>query len=199
MKNALSHSFLRNLGLRPGSFVKNEEGTAAIEFGFVVPFLFLLFFGLVDLTGLISTSRKVTNASAVIADLVSQNNAAFPKSQLEDYLAAVQMILPDRSPSEIRMQVFAYRMVGAAPARQWSYDSGTGPACAGNIETSRMPDLMTGPNDLIVARVCVTYLPYFGTWKGSPVLGSLSYNVRETTITRPRTRNVIECSDCTKP
>jgi Flp pilus assembly pilin Flp len=184
--------FLKKTGL-----LKNEEGVAAIEFGFIAPVLFLMFFGLVDLTGLISTSRKVTNASAVVADLVSQNTAPFPKAQLEDYLSAIQMILPDRPATDIRVQVYAYRMVGSTPTRIWNFDSGTGPACSGAIPVARMPDLMTGPNDIIVSRVCLDYEPFFGTWKGSPVLGSLVYNVHELTITRPRTRNTIECTNCT--
>ncbi len=180
-----------------GTFFKNERGVVAIEFGFIAPILFLFFFALVDLTGFISTSRKVTNASAVIADLVSQNSAPFPKSQLADYFEAVKMILPDRGAAEIRMDVFAYRLVGAAPTRIWNYTSGTGPACSGAMPLSRMPGLMTGPNELIVARVCVTYLPFWGMWKGSAILGKLTYNVHELTITRPRTRATITCTDCT--
>jgi Flp pilus assembly pilin Flp len=173
-------------------FLEKDDGVAAIEFGFIAPVLFLMFFGLVDLTGFISTSRKVTNASAVVADLVAQNTVSpFPMATLTDYLAAVRMILPDRAPSEIRMQVYTYRMVGGTPTSLWTYDSGTGPNCSGTIPTARMPDLMTGPNDLIVARVCVDYEPYFGTWRGSPILGSLMFNVNEITITRPRTRNTI--------
>jgi Flp pilus assembly pilin Flp len=180
-------------------FHKNQDGVAAIEFGFIAPLLFLIFFGLVDLTGFISTSRKVTSASAVVADLVSQNTVPFPKSQLQDYFTAVKMIMPERDPSTIRLQVIGYKPVGTSPVVptvSWTYDSGSGPACSGAIPLSRMPELMTGPNDLVVARVCVNYEPYFGTWKGSPLLGSLMYNVNELTITRPRAKNTLTCMNC---
>jgi Flp pilus assembly protein TadG len=178
-------------------FRKNEDGVVAIEFAFIAPMLFLVFFGLVDLTGFISTSRKVTNASAVVADLVAQNTAPFPQSQLADYFSAVKMILPDRTAAEVRMEVMAYRKVGtAAPTRIWNNTQGGGPACTGTVPVDRMPDLMTAGNDIIVARVCVTYEPFFGTWKGSPVLGALTYNVHELTITRPRARDTITCTDC---
>jgi Flp pilus assembly protein TadG len=179
-------------------FPKDEEGLAAIEFGLIAPVMFLMFFGLVDLTGLISTSRKVTNASAVIADLVAQNTAPFPSSILTDYTVAAQMLLPDREPSEIRVEIFAYQPNAARTAaiRKWSMNSGTGPACQGTINVNNMPALMQAPNDLIVARVCVDYEPGFGTWRNSPVLGALTYNVRETTITRPRTRSTIDCTNC---
>ena len=177
-------------------FYKNDDGVAAVEFGLIFPFIFIIYFGLIDLTGLVSTSRRVTNASSVVADLVGQNGAPFPKSNLEDYKKAVEMIMTDWAPNTIHMDVYGYRMVGTTPTRIWNYESPEGPACTGTIDTSNMADLMNGPNDLIVARVCVNFKPMWGALDNSPILRSWAYNVREITVTRPRARDTSVCSDC---
>jgi hypothetical protein len=181
---------------RKRDFGSNQDGLAAIEFAFIFPFLIFMFFGLFDLTSLISTSRKVTNASAVVADMVGQNGAPFQKSILEDYKRAAHMIIPGMADNEIRMNVSAYRLVSGSVQRIWTYKSPVGPQCATEPNQTNMPALMGGPNDLIVAQVCVVYKPLQNFFNNSPLLGSPSINVLETTITRPRARDVIECTDC---
>jgi hypothetical protein len=158
--------------------------------------MILMFFGLIDLTNLISTSRKVTNASSVVADMVGQNGAAFPKSILEDYKRAAHMIIPGMADDEIRVDISAYRLVSGTVERVWYHKSLAGPQCVTDPSTTNMPALMTGPNDLIVAQVCVVYKPLKNFLSNSPLLGSPTINVLETTITRPRVRDIIECSNC---
>jgi Flp pilus assembly pilin Flp len=177
-------------------FGRNQDGIAAIEFAFIFPIMILMFFGLVDLTNLISTSRKVTNASSLIADMVGQNGAAFPKSVLEDYKRAAHMIIPGKADNEIRVDISAYRMVSGTAQRVWYLKSAEGPQCVSEVSKTNMPALMTGPNDLIVAQVCVVYKPLKNFLSNSPLLGSPSINVLETTITRPRVRDIIECTNC---
>jgi Flp pilus assembly pilin Flp len=177
-------------------FCANDEGMAAIEFGMVFPFMVIVFFGLIDLTSLISSSRKITNASAVVADLVGQNGAPFSTALLEDYKMAVRMILPDKPDTEIRMNIEAYWLDGTTVKRKWHYFSPTGPECAKVIDTTKMPDLMKGPNELVVAQVCMIHRPLFQAFNNSPILGNVNIKVQEVTITRPRARNIVECTNC---
>jgi Flp pilus assembly protein TadG len=179
---------------------QNDDGVAAIEFAFVFPFMFILFFGMIDLTGLISASRKVTNASAVVADLVSQNTGPFNQSLLVDYVRAVNLILDDRNPANIHTEISAYRNVGGVPTQKWRYHSATGPRCDTEVNTSNMLPLMTGPNEIVVVRVCIAYQPLWGSLRGSSILGGLlggSIDVTEITTTRPRSRDTIDCTNCT--
>ena len=55
-------------------FRKDQSGVAALEIAFIMPFLLFLYFGLVDLTAMISLNRKVTYSASVVADLVTQND-----------------------------------------------------------------------------------------------------------------------------
>jgi hypothetical protein len=177
-------------------FGSNQDGIAAIEFAFAFPIMIFMFFGLIDLTNLISTSRKVTNASAVVADMVGQNGAPFKKAILEDYKRAAHMIIPGMKDNEIGMHITGYRVVFGAVVRIWHYKSPDGPNCMADPVQTNWLDLMNGPNDLIVAQVCVVYKPLQNFLNNSPLLGSPSFDVLETTITRPRARDVIECTDC---
>jgi Flp pilus assembly protein TadG len=179
------------------AFRRNDKGTAAIEFGLIVPILFFVFFGLIDLTTFISNSRKVTNASAIVADLVSQNNPDVKKTDMADYFTAVRMAVPEYPEEKLRMEVFGFRKgTDGVIAKQWEYKTTSGPSCGADPVTTNMADLMTSGNDLVVSRVCVEYFPYFGTWRGSPILGKVMFNIREVTVTRPRTQNALGCPTC---
>lgn len=54
-------------------FRADRAGVAAIEFAFLIPLLFCIYFGSMEIMQAIDTNRKLGRASAQIADLVSQN------------------------------------------------------------------------------------------------------------------------------
>jgi Flp pilus assembly protein TadG len=178
-------------------FIRNDKGVAAIEFGLMVPVLFFVFFALLDLTTFISNSRKITNASAIVADLVSQNNPEVKATDLGDYFTAVTMAVPEYPTNLLKMEVYGFRKdAGGVIKKQWQYKTTTGPSCGADPATTKMADLMTSGNDIIISRVCAEYYPFFGTWRGSPILGKAKFDIREVTVTRPRTQNALNCPTC---
>ena len=54
-------------------FFRETRGIAAIEIAFILPFMLLIYFGLFDITALVSVNRKVTYSASIVADLVAQN------------------------------------------------------------------------------------------------------------------------------
>ena len=74
-------------------FISDKRGVAAIEFSFIMPVLLLLYFGLVDLTAMISMNRKVTYAASVVADLVTQNDSTVTATAITDYWNAAEMVM----------------------------------------------------------------------------------------------------------
>jgi Flp pilus assembly protein TadG len=74
----------------PG-FASAESGVAAIEFAFILPFMLVLYFGLLDLTGLVSVNRKMTSTASVVADLTGQGGpttrSQILKEDIADYMA----------------------------------------------------------------------------------------------------------------
>ena len=49
-------------------FLKSEHGTTAIEAAFILPFLCVLYFGMMALTSLITFTRKLTGTSATVSE-----------------------------------------------------------------------------------------------------------------------------------
>jgi Flp pilus assembly protein TadG len=175
----------------------DDRGVAAIEFALLAPFLFIMFFGLVDLTSYISLSRKATSSSAVLGDLVAQNSAAFTKASINDYFGAVNMIHSDLETSKIRAEVQIYRMSPTNVVTLMStVSNGSGSSCTRTVNTAPFSQLMSSGNDLIVARVCITYAPKFLDYSGVSYIGGGNFKIEETTITRPRAKDRVPCTDC---
>jgi len=94
---------LRAGALRLASFLPHrlrrlaadERGMSAIEFGFVLPLMVTLYFGVVELSEGIAIDRKVTLTARTIADLVSQQSVALDTTTRDNLLnAAAAVIAP---------------------------------------------------------------------------------------------------------
>ena len=175
------------------NFLQETKGIAAIEAAVILPFMFLLYFGLYDLTSVISVNRKVTYAASVVADLVAQNKTSILKSDIQNYFNASDMVMAPIPSAEVRVEVFGYRKTGSTIAQFWKTDNASGSACGAAPSTSAMEPLMFAGNDLVVARVCTTYTPFASTFLGHEILGEGSMAVGETIIQRPRSTLKLTC------
>jgi Flp pilus assembly protein TadG len=175
--------------------LRDSSGMAAIEMAFIMPFLLFLYFGLVDLTALISLNRKVTYAASVVADLVTQNDTTVKATDINDYFNAAELILKPTPISLVRVEVYQYRSVSGTVTNQWSRKSSNGSACTAP-STSGMANLMTDGNDVIVAEVCTTYTPYLATFLGTKILGATSFAMSEQIALRPRQSSTLTCTGC---
>jgi Flp pilus assembly protein TadG len=176
-------------------FLRDTRGIAAIEVAFIMPFLLFLYFGLVDLTAMISLNRKVTYAASVVADLVTQNDTSVNSSDIDDYFNAAELVMKPTPIDNVRVEVYQYRSVSGTITNQWSRKSPDGGDCD-PPDTSGMANLMTDGNDLIVAVVCTTYSPYVATFLGESVLGATTFNMNEQIALRPRQSETLSCTGC---
>lgn len=175
---------------------KDQSGVAALEIAFIMPFLLFLYFGLVDLTAMISLNRKVTYASSVVADLVTQNDSTLTSANIDDYFQAAALVMKPTPMTNIRIEVYHYRNVsGTITSKLWR-KSTAGPNCAAP-STTGMTNLMTDGNDLIVAVLCTKYSPYIATFLGQNILGATSFTMNEQISLRPRQSATLACTGCT--
>ena len=174
---------------------KNQSGLAALEVAFIMPFLLFLYFGLVDLTAMISLNRKVTYAASVVADLVTQNDTTLTAANIDDYFKAAALVMKPTPMSNIRVEVYQYRNVAGTITNQWSRKSANGGNCTAP-STGDMASLMTDGNDLIVAVLCTTYSPYVATFLGQNILGATTFPMSEQIALRPRQSATIACTGC---
>lgn len=177
------------------SFRRDSRGIAAIEMAFIMPFLLFLYFGLVDLTSLISLNRKVTYAASVVDDLVTQNTTTVTSSTMDDYFNAATLVMKPTSISGVRVEIYQFRNVGGVVTNQWSKKSTGGSACS-TPSTAGMTNLMTDGNDIIVAIVCTTYTPYIASFMGTTILGATTFPMSEQIALRPRQSTTLACTGC---
>ena len=104
-----------------------------------MPFLLILYFGMIDLTAMISFNRKITYSASVIADLVAQNRTNILKTQIDDYYNAAAMVMAPTPSSQIKVSVYGYRKVGSTVTQIWKTQSPTGPVCSTTPNTTTLP------------------------------------------------------------
>jgi Flp pilus assembly protein TadG len=179
------------------NFIGESKGVAAIEIAFIMPFMFLLYFGLFDITALVTVNRKVTYAASVVADLVAQNQTSVLKSNIQNYYKASNMVMSPIPSSTVRIEVFGYRISGSTISQVWKTDNASGSSCGADPSTSTMAPLMAAGNDLVVARVCTTYTPFASSFLGHEILGEGTIAVGETTTQRPRSTLKLTCYNTT--
>jgi Flp pilus assembly protein TadG len=181
------------------SYIRNSRGIAAIEMAFIMPFLIFLYFGLVDLTAMISINRKLTYSASVVADLVTQNDGTVTATTISDYVNAAEMIMSPTPIDDVRVEIYQFREdAGTGDIEgQWQYKTTDGPECSASAPSKvGMETLMTDGNDLIVARVCYNYAPYVATFLGKKVLGATSFLMSEQIALRPRQSTTLDCATC---
>ena len=177
------------------SFRKAQSGVAAIEFAIILPVMLILYFGLFDLTGLITNNRKITTVAATVADLTGQNNSTVLEATITDYMNVADMVMDPMPDSGVTVRVLGYRMQGGVPTKRWETSNGSGPGCDGDPDTSGYNELMTAGNDLIVAQTCITYEPFIGTFLGKDLLGATSFDLQQEVVVRPRASLVLNCQE----
>jgi Flp pilus assembly protein TadG len=173
-------------------FLRHSEGMAAIEMAFIFPVMLVLYFGMVDVTNLISANRRVTIGASTIADLVTQEPGSTNKANLAGFNKAIQPIMDPFPSSTVGIQVFDYRLENGAVKRKWHNESG--PTCGSaptQNETANFGKLMTDGNDLVITRVCIKMKPIIGS-----ILKLNEYNLNEQFALRPRQSLTLLCGDC---
>lgn len=179
--------------LSPRTFLKADGGIAAIEMSFILPFMLLLFFGLLDLTGLISFNRKITSVASSIADLTAQNRNTVLKADMDDYFQVVSMIMDPTPDAKVTVNVYGYRSVAGVPQQMWAAKNAKGPGCSAAPSAASVANLMNVGNDVIVAQACMTYTPYVATFLGENVIGATSFKVEQSIMLRPRSSLQLTC------
>ena len=171
-------------------FVKDTRGAAAIEMAMIFPFMIFLYFGMADLTGLVSLNRKITYAADVMGDLVTRNNDYVLKSEIADFYNSTDLIMMPTPSANVRVELFGFRNNGTITtpviAQTWSTNNGKGTSCGSAPTTATMASLMTSGNDLVLARVCTTYTPYVANFMGQSILGASTFKVSKMITRRPR-------------
>ena len=172
------------------SFGRKKDGIVSIESAILFPFMILLLLGMIDLTHAVSIKRKLHVAASAVVDLTTQESVSLDKSDLDGFILAADAVLKPVAASSINVEVINYRRDGSNVNQEWSHSRGGCPGSAG-ITNAELKNLTEEENDIVVARVCVTFQPLIGY-----IAGGSAWNVEKSYAQRPRNGPTIECDDC---
>lgn len=182
---------------------RDQSGVAAIEMAIIMPLLLIMFFGMIDITALLSDNRRLTYSANAVANLVTRLESPATMEQMTDAFEAVDLVMKSAQEQNVRVEIYNFRKDNNTNAvkQQWSHNNGTGTSCTAPTPASLL-NLMTAGNDVIIAVTCAEYTPIvaqFAKWRTLPIFGNAKITMREQIVTRPRFSLLLDCSDCPTP
>jgi len=144
--------------------LSDNTGIAAIEFALIAPIMIGLYFGLSEISMIISADRAVSHSTSVAGDLATQS-ASINQAEIEDIMTATLAVLnitPNQL-SNISVELNSYAKCANDDIINVGYSRLGDPITAGGPETfdpSTLSNNMLNPNSgVVVARINRTYQP----------------------------------------
>jgi Flp pilus assembly protein TadG len=166
------------------NILRDEGGTAVVEFAFLLPIMLMLFIGVVEVTNVLRLDRKVVAAAQATADLVTQRREV-SDAQLNDILRAAELILEPFPASALSIGIAGVQFDAedGDPEVDWtkSWNGGSVP------DATTLAEGLGGPGEgVVVVQVTYSYTPMFFDFVMSAA------DVEETAVLRPRRSSVVE-------
>ena len=178
----------------------DRRGVAAIEFAFIVPIMFVMFVGAVELSQAITVDRRVTQAASSIADLAARKESSISQTEIADMMKIGGYIMAPyaQAPMQVIVRNVSSSSADATKTKQsWQCTfSAAGanptPVCACTNENFNLPSGLVSTNDsVVVAEVTYTYTPLVFDYFLNRTLSSGSggpgtYSLSERIFMKPR-------------
>jgi Flp pilus assembly pilin Flp len=117
---------------RFGRFRRNADGVAAVEFGLLVPLLFVMFIGTLEIGQAVGLDRRVSMATASTTDLIAREKTASPAS-LDGVMQIIKHLLTPYDSTRLAIGIVAVRADSNNPAIttvDWSYGANVPTKCS---------------------------------------------------------------------
>ncbi len=187
----------------------DRRGVAAVEFAFIAPILFILYFLTMETSQAIDVNKKVGRVASMVADLVTQQQT-LKKTEANAILAIGQSILYPYGRSTPGIEITGIDISDEATPKvtvAWSRKmvAGSTSAGAGIGTVTTVPDkLKIRGTFLVRVTASLGYKPVLA-WTASQKAGLAQNNIRvwlndismgETYYLRPRMSTTVTCGDC---
>lgn len=139
-----------------------RRGVAAVEFGMIVPIMFMLFVGAVEFSQAITVDRRVTQVASSTADLVARQTSV-TTSTMNGYMQIISQLMSPYDATLLKLTVLNVYATTSNPTNYlicWSYPHNGGTGTYANGGTYSLPTgVVTGGTSVIVAEVQYNYQP----------------------------------------
>lgn len=185
---------------------QDRRGVAAVEFAFIAPIMFCMYFLTMEISQAIETSKKVSRIGSMVGDLVTQQST-ISKAETDALLTIGEALLQPYNRSRPTITVTAIQITTDATPKvlvSWSRKLSNGVYSAGAAKgtTTTVPaSLKVAGTFLLRVESQLTYTPVVA-WSDSQekTLGITaafsSINMGDTYYLRPRMSDSVPCGDC---
>lgn len=188
------------------ALVSDSRGIAAVEFALIAPLLFSLYFVTMEVSQAVETSKKVSRAASMAADLITQQQS-IARTEVDAVMKIGGSVLQPYSRSVSKTFVTAIQVTDEPTPRVlvvWSRKLVDGAATPDLVKdtVTTVPDALRVRNTFLIRVVTeLEYKPVI-TWaaESKPVLGLAAafdnISMGETYYLRPRMSQTIPCTGC---
>lgn len=135
---------------RMRNFRASSEGAALIEFTLAFPVMIALFVGVVEFSEAFAVRRKLTNASATVADLVAQRNQV-TAADLDDIARVADTLLAPYAAAKLGLVISSVEADSKGATKiGWSHARGTGATARGKGGAFSPPSGLTEANSSVI-------------------------------------------------
>ena len=164
-------------------FRRDAAGLAAVEFAIILPLVFVIFFGTIEVSTGVAVDRKVTMLTRTISDLISQAQIITDTDISNSFAMGAAMMTPYASaPIKAKIsQIYIDPTTHKAKVKWSKASNDTAHSC--NEVVSIPSGLAIDGTYLIMSEVSYSYTPVVGhqLWNNAP-----TFNLSDRTFTRPR-------------
>ena len=171
-------------------FFRDRRGVAAVEFALIAPVLILLYMGLAEVTMALMAERRSSHATAIVADLVSQDTLT-TRAELTDTFSVAEEILSPFAASGMSVRITAIRAdASGSPKVVWSHGKGLTALGKGSTVSGLPADLMAPFDNLIMSEMNYSFNSVLKSVLPKTMVFKQKYYLR------PRKIDMVNCSDC---
>lgn len=172
------------------SLLRDERGTALIEFSFALPVLLVMFYAAIELTRYILFHEKMESAAMQVIDVINQENEV-SAANLNTIFSAIPTMMSPLQDMDVQPRVTVVertRDPGGRPCRLrvlWSYGPGTS-----RIDPegqNSLPEIAVQPGDTVTIMEAVgRYRPILDDVLQKQIIGNITGEVYLRNYSRPR-------------
>lgn len=172
-------------------FARDRRGVSAVEFAMIAPVMIAFYFGLAEFCQGFMAQKRMGHSASMVADLVAQTQVPMTMEQLDDVVGIGDHIMQPFSPEPLQMRVTSLTQGADGIVRvDWSRASEDLAPRPDDEVVDIPPDLITDGESLVMSEAFYEYTSPVGKY-----LPGIT-NFEQTHYLRPRSVNVVLCSDC---
>lgn len=143
----------------------DERGVAAVEFGLIVPIMFLLFVGSVEFSQALTVDRRVTQTASSTADLIARAPAeGLTEQEVDGHLKIIEQLISPYDLTRLTVNIYSVKAQNNNGNVQykvsWSRDNRGGTPLAKDSDYQGMPTgLLAAGESVIIGHSKYNYVP----------------------------------------